>query len=156
MSAEELKSLHNLIKKVTADIEAFSYNTSISAFMICTNELTSLKCRKRAVLEPLVVLIAPFAPHLAEELWEALGHTASVCDATWPEYDEHYLAEDTVSYTISFNGKARFQKTFPADAANDAIEQAVLADEAAQKWMEGKSIVKIIIVPKKIVNVVLR
>ena len=155
-SAEELKSLHKLIKKVTADIEAFSYNTSISAFMICTNELTSLKCRKRAVLEPLVVLIAPFAPHLAEELWEALGHTASVCDATWPEYDEHYLAEDTVSYTISFNGKARFQKTFPADAANDAIEQAVLADEAAQKWMEGKSIVKIIIVPKKIVNVVLR
>ena len=155
-SAEELKSLHKLIKKVTADIEAFSYNTSISAFMICTNELTSLKCRKRAVLEPLVVLIAPFAPHLAEELWEALGHTASVCDATWPEYDEHYLAEDTVSYTISFTGKARFQKTYPADAANDAIEQAVLADEAAQKWMEGKSIVKIIIVPKKIVNVVLR
>ena len=155
-SAEELKSLHKLIKKVTADIEAFSYNTSISAFMICTNELTSLKCRKRAVLEPLVVLIAPFAPHLAEELWEALGHTASVCDATWPEYDEHYLAEDTVSYTISFNGKARFQKTFPADAANDAIEQAVLADEAAQKWMEGKSIVKIIKVQKKIVNVVLR
>ena len=148
-SAEELKSLHKLIKKVTADIEAFSYNTSISAFMICTNELTSLKCRKRAVLEPLVVLIAPFAPHLAEELWEALGHTASVCDATWPEYDEHYLAEDTVSYTISFNGKARFQKTFPADAANDAIEQAVLADEAAQKWMEGKSIVKIIIVQKR-------
>ena len=155
-SAEELKSLHKLIKKVTADIEAFSYNTSISAFMICTNELTSLKCRKRAVLEPLVVLIAPFAPHLAEELWEALGHTDSVCDATWPEYDEHYLAEDTVSYTISFNGKARFQKTFPADAANDAIQQAVLADEAAQKWMEGKSVVKIIIVPKKIVNVVLR
>ena len=155
-SAEELKSLHKLIKKVTADIETFSYNTSISAFMICTNELTSLKCRKRAVLEPLVVLIAPFAPHLAEELWEALGHTASVCDATWPEYDEHYLAENTVSYTISFNGKARFQKTFPADAANDAIQQAVLADEAAQKWMEGKSVVKIIIVPKKIVNVVLR
>ena len=155
-SAEELKSLHKLIKKVTADIETFSYNTSISAFMICTNELTSLKCRKRAVLEPLVVLIAPFAPHLAEELWEALGHTASVCDATWPEYDEHYLAENTVSYTISFNGKARFQKTFPADTANDAIQQAVLADEAAQKWMEGKSVVKIIIVPKKIVNVVLR
>ena len=155
-SAEELKSLHKLIKKVTADIETFSYNTSISAFMICTNELTSLKCRKRAILEPLVVLIAPFAPHLAEELWEALGHTTSVCDATWPEYDEHYLAEDTVSYTISFNGKARFQKTFPADTANDAIQQAVLADEAAQKWMEGKSVVKIIIVPKKIVNVVLR
>ncbi|MGI6218360.1 MAG: leucine--tRNA ligase [Bacteroidaceae bacterium] len=155
-SAEELKSLHKLIKKVTADIEAFSYNTSVSAIMICTNELTSLKCHKRSILEPLVILIAPFAPHIAEELWEALGHETSVCDATWPEYNEQYLAEDTVSYTISFNGKARFQKTFPTDASNEEIEKAVLSDETAQKWIEGKSIVKIIIVPKKIVNVVLR
>ena len=152
---EELKSIHKLIKKVSADIEAFSYNTSISAFMICVNELTALKCRNKAVLSDLVVLIAPFAPHLAEELWEVLGHTTSVCDAQWPLCNEEYLKEDTVKYTISFNGKARFTMEFPADADNDTIQQAVMNEEQSQKWIEGKTPKKVIIVPKKIVNIVL-
>jgi leucyl-tRNA synthetase len=140
---------------VSADIEAFSYNTSISAFMICVNELTALKCRNKAVLSDLVVLIAPFAPHLAEELWEVLGHTTSVCDAQWPLCNEEYLKEDTVKYTISFNGKARFTMEFPADADNDTIQQAVMNEEQSQKWIEGKTPKKVIIVPKKIVNIVL-
>ena len=154
-AAEELKSLHKLIKKVTADIEAFSYNTSVAAFMICVNELTALKCNKRAVLEPLVILIAPFAPHIAEELWEALGHTTTVCDAQWPEWNEDYLREDTVNYAVSFNGKVRFNLQFAADATNDEIERTVLASESAQKYIDGKTIRKVIIVPKKIVNIVL-
>ena len=152
---EELKSLHKLIKKVTGDIEVFSYNTSVSAFMICVNELTSLKCRNKAVLSGLVVLLAPFAPHLAEELWEALGYATSVCDAQWPVCNEEYLKEDTVKYTISFNGKARFTMEFPADADNDTIQAAVMAEEQSQKWIDGKTPKKVIIVPKKIVNVVL-
>ena len=156
-SAEELKSIHKLIKKVTYDIEHFSYNTSVSAFMICVNELTSLKCHKRSVLEPLVVLISPFAPHVAEELWEAMGHSgSSVCDAQWPEYNEAYLAEQTVNYTISFNGKARFNMSFPVDATPKDIEAAALADERASKWTAGKQLVKVIVVPKKIVNIVLK
>ena len=154
-AAEELKSLHKLIKKVTADIEAFSYNTSVAAFMICVNELTALKCNKRAVLEPLVILIAPFAPHIAEELWEALGHTTTVCDAQWPVWNEDYLREDTVNYAVSFNGKVRFNLQFAADATNDEIERTVLASESAQKYIDGKTIRKVIIVPKKIVNIVL-
>lgn len=154
-AAEELKSLHKLIKKVTADIESFSYNTSVAAFMICVNELTALKCNKRAVLEPLVILIAPFAPHIAEELWEALGHTTTVCDARWPEWNEDYLREDTVNYAVSFNGKVRFNLQFAADATNDEIERTVLASESAQKYIDGKTIRKVIIVPKKIVNIVL-
>lgn len=152
---DELKSIHKLIKKVTGDIEAFSYNTSISAFMICVNELTTLKCHKREVLANLVVVIAPFAPHLAEELWEALGHTTTVCDAPWPRFDETHLKEDTVKYTISFNGRARFTMEFPADADNDTIQQAVMDEEQSQKWIEGKTPKKVIIVPKKIVNIVL-
>ena len=152
---EELKAIHKLIKKVTGDIETFSYNTSISAFMICVNELTSLKCRNKAVMSNLVVLLAPFAPHLAEELWEALGNTSSVCDAHWPEFNEEYLKEDSVKYTISFNGKARFTMEFPADADNNTIQAAVLAEEQSQKWIEGKTPKKVIIVPKKIVNIVL-
>ena len=152
---EELKAVHKLIKKVTGDIETFSYNTSISAFMICVNELTSLKCRNKAVLSDLIVIIAPFAPHLAEELWEALGNTTSVCDAQWPAFYEEYLKEDSVKYTISFNGKARFTMEFPADADNDTIQAAVMADEQSQKWIEGKTPKKVIIVPKKIVNIVL-
>ena len=152
---EELKSLHKLIKKITMDIEAFSYNTSVSAFMICVNELTSLKCSKKEILEKLIVLLAPFAPHISEELWEILGNTTSVCDAEWPELNEDYLKEDTVKYTISFNGKARYSMEFPADATNDVIQAAVLADENAQKWIEGKTPKKVIIVPKKIVNVVI-
>ena len=151
----EMKALHKLIKKVTADIEVFSYNTSVSAFMICVNELSGLKCNKKKVLEQLVILIAPFAPHLAEELWEQLGYVKSVCDAPWPVFEEKYLVEDTVNYTISFNGKARFQMQFSADADTETIEKTVLADENAQKWIDGKAIKKVIIVPKKIVNVVL-
>jgi leucyl-tRNA synthetase len=152
---EELKSIHKLIKKVTGDIEVFSYNTSISAFMICVNELGQLKCRNKQVLSHLVVLIAPFAPHLAEELWEALGKEGSVCDAQWPAFNEEYLKEDTVKYTISFNGKARFTLDFPADADNATIEKTVMAEEQSQKWIDGKTPKKVIIVPKKIVNVVL-
>ena len=153
---EELKSLHKLIKKVTGDIEQFSYNTSISAFMICVNELAALKCSKKAVLEPLVIVLAPFAPHVCEELWETMGHTTSVCDAQWPAWNEEYLAESAVNYTVSFNGKARFNQEFPVDASSDDIQAAVLADERSAKWLEGKSILKVIVVPKKIINIVVK
>lgn len=155
-SAESLKSLHKLIKKVTEDIEKFSYNTSISAFMIAVGELQQQKCRSKEVLEQLVVLIAPFAPHIAEELWHTLGHTTTVCDAAWPAFDEKYLVEREMQLTISFNGKARFQKKFPADATNDAIQAAVLEDEQSQKYIGDKKVVKVIVVPKKIVNVVVK
>jgi leucyl-tRNA synthetase len=152
---DELKSLHKLIKKVTGDIEQFSYNTSISAFMICVNELSGMKCSKKEILEKLLVVMTPFAPHVCEELWEATGHTSSICDAAWPEWNEEYLKENSVNYTISFNGKARFNMEFPVDAANDAIQAAVLADERSQKWTEGKTPKKVIVVPKKIVNIVI-
>ena len=155
-SAAELKAVHKLIKKVTQDIEQFSYNTSISAFMICVNELGQLKCHNRSLLADLVVLIAPFAPHIAEELWEALGGRGSVCDACWPQWNEQYLVESTVQLTVSFNGKARFQMDFAADVDNATIEQAVLADERSAKYMGGKQVVKVIIVPRKIVNVVVK
>ena len=155
-SAESLKSLHKLIKKVTEDIEKFSYNTSISAFMIAVSELQQQKCRSKEVLKQLVVLIAPFAPHIAEELWHTLGHTTTVCDAAWPAFDEKYLVESEMQLTISFNGKARFQKKFPADATNDAIQAAVLEDEQSQKYIGDKKVVKVIVVPKKIVNVVVK
>ena len=155
-SAESLKSLHKLIKKVTEDIEKFSYNTSISAFMIAVGEMQQQKCRSKEVLEQLVVLIAPFAPHIAEELWHTLGHTTTVCDAAWPAFDEKYLVESEMQLTISFNGKARFQKKFPADATNDAIQAAVLEDEQSQKYIGDKKVVKVIVVPKKIVNVVVK
>lgn len=155
-SADELKAVHRLIKKVTQDIEQFSYNTSISAFMICVNELGQLKCHNRGLLTDLVVLIAPFAPHIAEELWEALGGSGSVCDARWPEWNEQYLVESTVQLTVSFNGKARFQMDFAADADNATIERAVLADERSAKYMGGKQVAKVIIVPRKIVNVVVK
>ena len=153
---EELKSLHKLIKKVTGDIEQFSYNTSVSAFMICVNELFSLKCSKKEILNQLVIVLAPFAPHVCEELWDTLGHADSVCDAKWPAYNEEYLVEDTINYTISFNGKARFNMEFPADETSETIQSTVLADERSAKWMEGKSVVKVIVVPKKIVNIVIK
>ena len=153
-SAAELKSIHKLIKKVTGDIESFSYNTSVSAFMICVNELTQLKCCDKSVLTDLVVLIAPFAPHLAEELWAALDNQTTVCDARWPEWNEEYLREDTVKYTVSFNGKARFTMEFPVDADRDTIQEAVLSNALSQKWIVGKTLKKVIIVPKKIVNIV--
>jgi len=155
-TAEELRSLHKLIKKVSEDIEAFSYNTSVSAFMIALNELNQLKCANRQVLEQFVVLLAPFCPHICEEFWHALGHETTVCDAQWPAWNEDYLKKSTVSLTISFNGKARFQMQFPADADNATIEQAVLADPQSAKYMDGMQHVKTIIVPKKIVNIVLK
>jgi len=155
-SADSLKSLHKLIRKVTGDIEHFSYNTAISAFMICVGELAQQKCKNTEVLKTLVILIAPFAPHIAEELFERFGEKGSVCDAQWPAWDERYLVENTVSLTVSFNGKARFQKTFAADADNETIQKAVLEDEQSQKYLAGKQIVKVIIVPRKIVNIVLK
>ena len=155
-TADNLKSLHKLIKKVTEDIEHFSYNTSISAFMIAVGELAQQKCRSKQVLEQLVVLIAPFAPHIAEELWHALGNTTTVCDAQWPVFNPQYLVESEVQLTVSFNGKARFQKKFAADATNDEIQAAVLTDEQSKKYLDGKQVVKVIVVPKKIVNVVIK
>ena len=153
---EQLKSVHKLIKKVSQDIEHFSYNTSISAFMICVNELGQLKCHNKELLKTIVVLIAPFAPHIAEELWEALGGEGSVCDAQWPKHNEEYLVESQMQLTISFNGKARFQMQFAADADNASIQEQVLADERTAKYLEGKQVMKVIIVPKKIVNVVMK
>jgi leucine--tRNA ligase len=153
-SKDSLKSIHKLIKKVTGDIEQFSYNTAISAFMICVNELGQQKCTNRELLKKMIVLIAPFAPHMAEELWEQMGGQGSVCDAEWPAWEEAYLVENEVQLTISFNGKARFQMTFPADATKEDIEKAALADERSQHYIDGKTIVKIIVVPKKIINIV--
>ena len=155
-TAEQMKSLHKLIKKVSQDIEQFSYNTSIPAFMIAEKELSQLKCRSRQVLEPMVALIAPFAPHIAEELWHALGHTETVCDAQWPQFDEKYLVESQVQLTISFNGKARFQMQFEKDASRETIQQLVLDDEKSAKYLDGKQVVKVIVVPGKIVNVVVK
>ena len=155
-TSEQLKSVHKLIKKVTHDIETFSYNTSISAFMICVSELSQLKCRNKSLLCDLVVLIAPFAPHIAEELWHALGCDGSVCDAEWPVCNEAYLVESQMQLTVSFNGKARFQMQFAADADNKTIEDAVLADEKSAKYIGDKKVVKVIIVPKKIVNIVIK
>ena len=155
-SKESLKSLHKLIKKVSLDIENFSYNTSISAFMIAVSELSQQKCHSCEVLKTLAILIAPFAPHMAEELWETLGGEGSICDAEWPVCNESYLVENEVQLTISFNGKARYQMTFPADASNEDIQKTVLADEKALKYIDGKQIVKVIVVPKKIVNIVIK
>ena len=152
---DELKSIHKLIKKVTEDIENFSYNTSVAAFMICVNELSGLKCNKRQVLSDLVKLIAPFAPHIAEELWQALGNQTTVCDAQWPKFDESYLKEDSITYSISFNGRTRFTLDFPADATQQQIQDAVLANEKAQGYINGQAIRKVIVVPRKIVNIVL-
>ncbi|MTK54399.1 leucine--tRNA ligase [Paludibacter sp.] len=154
-TADELKALHKLLKKIKADIENFSYNTSISAFMICINELTSLKCSKKAILEPLVVTLAPFAPHVAEELWHTLGNTTTVCDAQWVDADEKYLVENTATYAISFNGKVRYQMQLPADMPAAEVEAIVMKEEQSQKWLEGKTPKKVIVVPKKIVNIVL-
>lgn len=153
---EQYKSVHKLIKKVTQDIEQFSYNTSISAFMICVNELHQLKCHNQALLTDVVGLIAPFAPHIAEELWHALGNSGSIFDACWPEYNEKYLVESTVQMGIAFNGKRRFEMQFAADTDNAAIEQAVMADQRTAKYIDGKQIVKVIIVPKRMVNVVVK
>lgn len=154
-SADALKSLHKLIKKITWDIEHFSFNTSISAFMICVNELTQCNCHSREILKPLVVLIAPFAPHVAEELWHILGAETTVCDAKWPEYNEEYTRESSVTYAVSFNGKPRYNITVPADSSREQVQEIALADSNAAKWIDGKTPKKIIVVPGKIVNIVI-
>ena len=151
---EELKSLHKLIKKVSTDIEVFSYNTSVSAFMVCTNELTQQKCRNLRILRTLVTVLAPFAPHIAEELWEQTGGKGSVCDTEWPTWNEDYLVEDEVQMPVSFNGKARFQINLPATASKEAIIEAAMSDERSQKYLEGKQVVKTIVVPGRIINIV--
>lgn len=155
-SKENLKTLHKLIKKVSDDIEVFSYNTSVPAFMIAVGELAQQRCNARAILEPLIVLLAPFTPHIAEELWHLMGHETTVCDAQWPAFNEEYLKEDTVTMGVSFNGKTRFTLDFPADATKDTIEQEVMQSQQAKKYLEGMQVVKVIVVPRKIVNIVLK
>ena len=155
-TADNLKSVHKLIKKVSQDIEQFSYNTSISAFMICVNELSQQKCKNKEMLKNLVILIAPFAPHIAEELWEMLGEQGSVCDAQWPTWNEEYLVESSVKMGVAFNGKTRFEIQLAADADNATIEALVRGDERTAKYVEDKQIVKIIIVPKRMVNIVIK
>lgn len=151
---EELKTIHKLIKKVTYDIENFSFNTSVSAFMICVNELSGLKCNKKEILQQLVILLAPFAPHISEELYHLLGNTTTVCDAVWPTFDEKYLKEDSVKYPVSFNGKVRYFKELPADMDKSLVEKDVLSDGQTAKFLDGKVIKKVIVVPGKIVNIV--
>ena len=154
-TSDNLKSLHKLIKKVSGDIESFSFNTSVAAFMICINELAGQKCRSAKVLEQLLVVIAPFAPYIAEELWHsALGKEGSICDAHWPEFNEEYLKESAVTMAVSFNGKARFNISVAVDMPREEIEKVALSDAQAAKWLDGKTIKKIIVVPGKIVNIV--
>ncbi len=153
-TAANLKSLHKLIKKVTGDIETFSYNTSIAAFMICVNELSQQKCCSRQVLSQMIVLLAPFIPHVCEELWHALGNDTTVCDAQWPKWNEDYLKEDSVNYAVSFNGKARFNLTMPVGASKEDVEKAAMAEPAAARWLDGKTVRKVIVVPNKIINIV--
>ena len=155
-TAENLKSLHKLIKKVSADIENFSFNTSIPAFMVATTELGQQRCRSRQILEPMVAVIAPFCPHIAEELWEALGHTTTVCDAEWPKWDEQYLVESTVKMPVQFNGKVRFTLEFPADTPKEEIERAALSAPEAAKHLEGQQVVKTVVVPGRIINIVVK
>jgi leucyl-tRNA synthetase len=150
----ELKILHKTIKKIKDDIEHFSFNTSVSAFMICVNELTEHKCNQRDVLQPLVVLLSPFAPHIAEELWHVLGNAQTVCDAAFPQCDETYLVETAFEYPVSFNGKVRYKKTFPLGIAQDEVQKQILADANTAKALDGKEVKKIIFVEGKIVNVV--
>ena len=153
-TAEALKSLHKLIKKVSGDIENFSYNTAISAFMISLNELSQQKCKSKKILEQYLIVLAPFAPHIAEELWHALGHETTICDAQWPEFNEEYLKESTVKMAVSFNGKARYTIDVAVDASKEEVEKTALSHELASKWIDGKTIRKVIVVPGKIVNIV--
>lgn len=153
-TADELKVLHRTIRKISEDIERFSFNTAVSAFMICVNDLTALKCNKREILEPLTILLAPFAPHICEEIWHALGHNQTVCDAPWPQFNADYLVESTVVYPVSFNGKVRFKLEAPASLNPADVEKLVLKEEQTQKWTEGKEVKKVIVVPGKIINIV--
>lgn len=155
MTPEELKTMHKLIKKVTQDIENFSFNTSVSAFMVALNELTSQKSTNKEAMDIFTRLIAPFAPHIAEEFWHKLGHQGSVADAEWPTHNEEYLKEQSIKYPVSFNGKTRFMIEVPADANPREVEKAVLESEDAAKWLKDKSPKKVIVVPGRIVNVVI-
>jgi leucyl-tRNA synthetase len=151
---EDLKTLHKTIKKTQEDIENFSFNTSVSSFMIAVNELTAQKCSSREILEPLAILISPYAPHIAEELWWKLGHSESISTAPFPKFEEKYLVESSKEYPISFNGKMRFTLELPLDLNKDEIETAVMAHEKTAQYLEGRTPKKIIIVPGKIVNIV--
>ena len=153
-SPEELKSLHKAIKKVTSDIERFSFNTGVSAFMICVNELSDLKCQSKEILEPLAVLMSPYAPHIAEEIWNRLGHEPSISNVEYPVHNDSYLVENTFEYPVSFNGKMRFKIALPADMSKEDVEKSALEAEDAQKWLEGKTVRKVIVVPKRIINIV--
>jgi leucyl-tRNA synthetase len=151
---EELKVLHKTIQKIDADTGSFSYNTAVSQFMICLNELSSLKCNKRCILEPLLILLTPYAPHICAELWQLLGNTTSILDAPYPVFEEQYVKESAFTYPIAVNGKTRTEMGFALDAANSAIEQEVLANEVVKKWMEGKPLKKVVIVKGRMINVV--
>jgi len=151
---DELKTLHKTIKKVEDDIENFSFNTSVSTFMIAVNELTALKCNKRAILQPLTILIEPYAPHIAEELWSKLGNEGSVSAVDFPVFDEKHLIESSKEYPISFNGKMRFKIELPLDMSKDEIEKTVLAHEKTQAQLQGRTPKKVIVVPGKIINIV--
>jgi len=153
-TAEELKVLHKTIQKIDADTENFSYNTAVSQFMICVNELSTLKSNKRSVLEPLLILLTPYAPHVSEELWHLLGNTTSILDAPYPVFEEKYVKESAFNYPIAINGKTRTELSFPLDAENAAIEQVVMANEVVQKWMEGKPAKKLVIVKGRMINIV--
>ena len=151
---ENLKTLHKTIKKVEEDIESFSFNTSVSTFMICVNELTAQKCTSKAILGPLAILVSPYAPHIAEELWELMGHAESIANAPFPKFDATYLVESTKEYPISFNGKMRFKMQLPVDMGKEDIEAAVMANEQTAKYLNGRTPKKVIVVPGKIVNIV--
>ena len=151
---DELKVLHGTIKKIAEDADRLSLNTSVSTFMIAVNELSTLKCNKRAILEPMTIILSPFAPHISEELWHLLGHESSVVDASYPVFEGKYLIEDSIEYPVSVNGKMRAKISFSAEASKEEIEAGALANETIQKWMDGKDPRKVIVVPKKIVNIV--
>ncbi len=153
-SKDSLKTLHKTIKKVQEDIENFSFNTSVSSFMIAVNELSAQRCNSREILEPLAILISPYAPHIAEELWQKLGHSESISTAPFPKFEEKYLVESTKEYPISFNGKMRFTLELPLDISKEEIESAVMAHEKTAQYLEGRTPKKVIIVPGKIVNIV--
>jgi leucyl-tRNA synthetase len=154
-TAEELKVLHRTIKKIEEDTERFSFNTAVSAFMICVNDLADLKCNKREILEPLIILLASYAPHISEELWKALGNSGSVLDASYPKFEEKYVIESSKEYPVSINGKVRTNINIALDATPDQVQEITLANELVQKWVEGKELKKFIFVKGKMINVVI-
>jgi leucyl-tRNA synthetase len=153
-SAEALKTLHKTIKKVTEDLERFSFNTPVSAFMIAVNELTDMKCNNRSIIHSLMILLEPFAPHIAEQIWKELGHNESITKAEWPDFNPDFLIENTIEYPVSFNGKVRFKVNLPAQMSREDLEQEVMKHEQTLKYLEGKTPKKMIVVPGRIVNVV--